>query len=94
MSAKLITFLWAPEPAKSKVPQPAALRPVISSGFHLQKKQLLTVGDLARWLNISKAWIYDHAGGRRQPVLPSVKLGKSLRFDEDNVNNWLKALSL
>ena len=27
-------------------------------------------------------------------VLPSVKLGKALRFDEEDVNGWLKALSL
>jgi len=57
------------------------------------QKQLLTVAAVADWLNISQGWVYDHASGRRQPVLPSVKLGKSLRFREEDVNSWLQALS-
>jgi excisionase family DNA binding protein len=54
---------------------------------------MLTVSDIARWLNVSIGWVHDHASGRRQPVLPSIKLGKSVRFREEDVNAWLTALS-
>ncbi len=53
---------------------------------------LLTVRDVARWLNVSQGWVRDHATGRRRPALPAVKLGKSLRFHEDQVRNWLQEL--
>lgn len=56
-------------------------------------QQLLTVADIARWFKISRGWVFDHAAGRRQPILPSVKLGKSLRFREEEVNCWLAELS-
>ena len=34
----------------------------------------------------------DHASGRRRPLLPSVKLGKSLRFREEDVNLFIQDL--
>jgi excisionase family DNA binding protein len=56
-----------------------------------RRSPLLSVGEVAEWLNVSSGWVYDHAIGRRRPVLPSVKLGKALRFHEDEVNAWLHA---
>ncbi len=55
--------------------------------------RLLTVAEVARWLNVSPGWIADHARGRRRPKLPCVPLGKVLRFDEAEVAAWLKELA-
>lgn len=54
--------------------------------------QLLTVPEVARWLAVSPSWVRDHATGRRRPVLPCVKLGKSMRFEGDVVAKWLEDL--
>jgi excisionase family DNA binding protein len=54
--------------------------------------KLLTVTEVARWLAVSPSWVRDHATGRRRPTLPSVRLGKSLRFEVDVVAKWLEAL--
>ena len=56
-----------------------------------RRSPLLSVGEVAEWLNMSPGWVYDHATGRRKPVLPSVKLGKALRLHEHEVNAWLHA---
>lgn len=57
------------------------------------QKPLLTVAAVAEWLNISQGWIYDHALARRRPILPSIKLGKSLRFNEEAVQAWLDEMA-
>jgi excisionase family DNA binding protein len=57
------------------------------------RSPLLTAGEVAEWLHVSRGWIHDHASGRRRPVLPSIKLGKSLRFNEDAINRWIQALT-
>lgn len=62
-------------------------------GVSLQQTHLLTVSEVASWLNISRGWVHDHASGRRQPILPSLKLGKSIRFSQEDVSAWLKNLS-
>jgi hypothetical protein len=40
------------------------------------------------WLAVSPSWVRDHATGRRRPAMPHIKLGKSLRFDENRVAEW------
>ena len=54
--------------------------------------RLLTVDEVSNWLAVSPSWVRDHATGRRRPNLPHIKLGKSLRFDEKRVAEWLNAL--
>jgi predicted DNA-binding transcriptional regulator AlpA len=54
--------------------------------------RLLTVLEVARWLSVSPSWVRDHATGRPRPVLPCIKLGKSLRFDPIVVAEWLEEL--
>ena len=55
--------------------------------------RLLTVAEVANWLAVSQSWVRDHATGRRRPVLPCIKLGKSLRFDKGKVAEWVTSLS-
>ena len=57
------------------------------------RQRLLTVREVAAWLAISPAWVRDHASGRRRPGLPSIKLGKALRFDETDVGRWLDEMA-
>ena len=54
--------------------------------------KLLTVSEVARWLAVSPSWVRDHATGRRRPAMPSIKLGKSLRFEEKGIAEWIEAL--
>lgn len=56
------------------------------------QEQLLTVREVAKWLQVSSGWVHDHATGRRKPVLPCVKLGKLLRFRPSEVVAWLEEL--
>jgi len=57
------------------------------------RSQLLTVRQVSEWLNVSPSWVRDHATNRRRPALPCLKLGKSLRFREDQVAEWIRGLS-
>jgi excisionase family DNA binding protein len=57
------------------------------------RSQLLTVQQVSEWLNVSPSWVRDHATNRRRPPLPALKLGKSLRFREDQLAEWLRQLS-
>jgi predicted DNA-binding transcriptional regulator AlpA len=49
-----------------------------------QPRRLLDVGDVAKWLGVSKNWVRDHASGRRQPKLQAIKLGSRKGKDFGN----------
>jgi excisionase family DNA binding protein len=57
------------------------------------RSQLLTVRQVAEWLNVSPSWVRDHATKRRRPTLPALKLGKTLRFRKDQLAEWIRQLS-
>ena len=57
------------------------------------RSQLLTVRQVSEWLNVSPSWVRDHATNRRRPALPCLKLGKSFRFREDQLAEWVGHLS-
>jgi excisionase family DNA binding protein len=46
----------------------------------------LTVEQLAVLLSMSKRTIYEHAASKR---IPCFKIGSSVRFDPDELANWL-----
>ena len=51
--------------------------------------ELLKPNDVARWLAVSRAWIYDAA---RTGRIPSVRIGGEdgpLRFVREDVEQWL-----
>ncbi|MBZ5611452.1 MAG: helix-turn-helix domain-containing protein [Acidobacteriia bacterium] len=56
----------------------------------MQPERLLTPKEVADWLAVSPAWVLDHASGRRRPYLPSVKLGKAVRFRSEEVNEFIR----
>ena len=64
-----------------------AARPARLEG---QPETLLTAQDVAEWLNVSARWVLAHAAGLNRPVLPSVKLGKAVRFDRKDVAEFIR----
>jgi predicted DNA-binding transcriptional regulator AlpA len=66
-------------PEQQKLADPATATP------------LLTLGDVASLLGVSKAWVRDHAT-RRNPRIPVVRLGGRralLRFRQQDVENFI-----
>lgn len=54
-----------------------------------QREKLLTPSEVAQWLGVSPAWVRDHAT-RKQPHLPTVRLGKLMRFRAEEIDDFLK----
>lgn len=51
---------------------------------------LMTAGDVAKRLRVSKTWVYAHANGSRLPFLPSVAIGRAVRFDPADVDKFVE----
>ena len=54
--------------------------------------RLMTVEEVARQLCMSAAWVRQHSNGMRRPEIPSVKLGKSVRFRRQRVMEFVRSL--
>ncbi len=57
------------------------------------RARLLTVAEVAEWLAVSQGWVREHATKKRRPHLPCIRLGKSIRFREDQVEEWIRMIS-
>jgi len=55
-------------------------------------EKLLTTYEVAEILNVSVAWVYDHAS-RKRPLIPSVRLGKTVRFRPQDVQKFIEEMS-
>jgi excisionase family DNA binding protein len=65
---------------------PTAMNAVqVSQGDSL----LLTPGQVASRLQVSAAWVRDHAT-RKEPRIPSVKVGKLLRFRPADIEQFIR----
>lgn len=51
--------------------------------------RLLTISDIAEWLGVSKAWVYDHTT-RKKPMLPCVRLGEMTRFRPQDIEKFIQ----
>jgi excisionase family DNA binding protein len=51
---------------------------------------LLTAREVARQLGVSMAWVLQHASGFRSPVLPSIKLGRAVRFRQPDIDEFIE----
>ena len=51
--------------------------------------RLLSVGEVAALLAVSEAWVYQHSCGARRPNLPSVKLGRAVRFQPEALKEFV-----
>lgn len=52
-------------------------------------ERLMTPQQVGEWLGVSAGWVLDHASGRRRPHLPSLKLGKAVRFRREDVQQFI-----
>jgi excisionase family DNA binding protein len=52
--------------------------------------RLLTVGEVADLLRVTKTWVYQRTRRRGADRLPHIKLGKYLRFEEDAIRAFLE----
>jgi excisionase family DNA binding protein len=50
--------------------------------------KLMTLAQVAELLNVKPKTIYDWTHRRR---IPCVKLGRLLRFDQDEIERWVKS---
>jgi len=55
-------------------------------------ERLLTPREVAQILNVSAAWVYDHAD-RKRPQIPSVRLGKAVRFRPEDVRTFIEEMT-
>lgn len=55
-----------------------------------EKNELLTISEMANRLKVKKSWLYRQTMRRDAGAIPRIKLGKYLRFHEDDVMSWIK----
>ena len=58
----------------------------------LEAYPLLTAQEVATWLGVSSAWVRQHSNGSRRPLIPSVKLGKCLRYRTQRIQEFIDSL--
>jgi excisionase family DNA binding protein len=61
-----------------------------SEALQRESERLLTITDVAEWLGVSKAWVYDHVT-RKKPLLPCVRFGEITRFRREEIENFIQA---
>jgi len=52
----------------------------------------LTPKEVAEWLDVSVDWVHNHAT-RKAPRLPVVRIGKLLRFRNEDVEEFIRGQS-
>jgi hypothetical protein len=63
--------------------------------FHqtpIDPSQILTLDELAARLKVSKRWCYEKSRRRSQNPLPTIRIGRYLRFNWISVSAWLRQL--
>jgi excisionase family DNA binding protein len=60
--------------------------------MHKDPERLLSVDEVAEILGMSTAWVRQHSNGMRHPEIPSVKLGKCVRFRRDRVLEFIRSM--
>jgi excisionase family DNA binding protein len=64
----------------------------LTPAMHSAADHLLDVSEVAAMLGMSEAWVRQHSNGMRRPSIPSVKLGKSVRFRREAVLEFIKSM--
>ena len=59
---------------------------------HADPDRLLDVPEVAAMLRMYEAWVRQHSNGLRQPAIPSIKLGKCVRFRREDVLEFIKSM--
>jgi excisionase family DNA binding protein len=69
---------------------PAGTTGAIQPRIEKQPERLLSAKEVAEWLGVSARWVLAHAAGLNRPALPSVKLGKAVRFTRSDVEEFIR----
>jgi predicted DNA-binding transcriptional regulator AlpA len=73
----------------SELRPPDRIPPVNSVGRGLLSDPLLTADDVARRLNVSKDWVWDHSS-RKFPHLPVIRMGDgTLRYRASRIEEFI-----
>jgi len=56
------------------------------------EQRLLTVHEVAKSLRVPVSWVYDHVREGCSDPLPVIRLGKYLRFSQNDILAYLKRL--
>jgi excisionase family DNA binding protein len=67
------------------LPSPAVSPVVIA----IDPCQILTLSETAERLKVSERWVYEKSRRRCQNPLPTIRIGRYLRFDWTDVSAWL-----
>lgn len=52
----------------------------------------MSISEVARALNVPVSWVYGRTRRRGKERIPHIKLGKYLRFENTQVQEWVKEL--
>jgi excisionase family DNA binding protein len=55
---------------------------------HINSSSLLTMREVAQLLKVPRSWIYDRT---RRNAIPVQRVGKYLRFDQQEIRAWARA---
>lgn len=58
-----------------------------------RKRELLTIQQAAKYISMSKSWLYGHASNKH-PRVPCIRLGTSIRFDPKDLDEFLNQQAL
>ena len=64
-------------------------QPTVASKGTREEERLLTISDVAAWLGVSKAWVYDHTT-RKLPRVPFVRIGEMTRFRRADIRKFIE----
>ena len=54
------------------------------------RQELLTVAEIAKQLKVPLSWVYIKSREKGANGIPKIRVGKYLRFDPEQVMDWLK----
>ena len=55
-----------------------------------EQQELITISELSQKLKVPVSWIYTRTRQRGENPIPVTKVGKYLRFNYDEVTDWLQ----
>ena len=53
-------------------------------------QDFLTIDEMAKKLKVHKSWLYSRTREKGPDAIPRLKVGKYLRFVEEEVMDWLR----
>jgi excisionase family DNA binding protein len=55
-----------------------------------EQQELITISELSQKLKVPVSWLYSRTRERGDRTIPLVRVGKYLRFNYEDVRQWLQ----